>query len=76
MNLSELKEGQSAEIKALNGLSGDVRKRLMIMGLLPNTVVKVIRRAPLGDPLQVEVRGVSLALRENIARSIEVEASL
>jgi ferrous iron transport protein A len=75
MNLSELKEGQSAEIKALNGLSGDVRKRLMVMGLLPNTVVKVIRRAPLGDPLQVEVRGVSLALRENIARSIEVEAS-
>jgi ferrous iron transport protein A len=75
MNLSELKEGQSASIKALNGLSGDVRKRLMIMGLLPNTVVKVIRRAPLGDPLQVEVRGVSLALRENIARTIEVEVS-
>ncbi|GAK23608.1 ferrous iron transport protein A [Vibrio sp. JCM 19052] len=45
----------------------------MVMGLLPNTEVKVIRRAPMGDPLQVEVRGVSVALREAIAQNIEVE---
>ncbi|WP_140198561.1 FeoA family protein, partial [Vibrio parahaemolyticus] len=48
-------------------------KKLMVMGLLPNTEVKVIRRAPMGDPLQVEVRGVSVALRETIAQKIEVE---
>ncbi|TOP23835.1 ferrous iron transport protein A [Vibrio parahaemolyticus] len=57
----------------LDGLSSDVRKKLMVMGLLPNTEVKVIRRAPMGDPLQVEVRGVSVALRETIAQKIEVE---
>ncbi|TON55652.1 ferrous iron transport protein A [Vibrio parahaemolyticus] len=60
-------------IRLLDGLSSDVRKKLMVMGLLPNTEVKVIRRAPMGDPLQVEVRGVSVALRETIAQKIEVE---
>ncbi len=45
----------------------------MVMGLLPNTEVTLIRRAPMGDPIQVEVRGISLAVRESIASSIEVE---
>ncbi|CSB70182.1 ferrous iron transport protein A [Vibrio cholerae] len=45
----------------------------MVMGVLPNTEVVLIRRAPMGDPLQVEVRGVSIALRENIAANIDVE---
>ncbi|MEK6213363.1 MAG: FeoA domain-containing protein, partial [Vibrio fluvialis] len=43
------------------------------MGLLPNTQVTLIRRAPMGDPLQVEVRGVSIAVRESIAAAIDVE---
>ncbi|BDR14188.1 FeoA family protein [Vibrio sp. STUT-A11] len=73
MKLSEIIPGDSVTIRLLDGLSSDVRKKLMVMGLLPNTVVKVIRRAPMGDPLQVEVRGVSVALREAIAQKIEVE---
>ncbi|HGI9353838.1 FeoA family protein, partial [Vibrio cholerae] len=60
-------------ILALDGLSDTVRKKLMVMGVLPNTEVVLIRRAPMGDPLQVEVRGVSIALRENIAANIDVE---
>lgn len=73
MKLSEILPGDSVTIRFLDGLSPDVRKKLMVMGLLPNTVVKVIRRAPMGDPLQVEVRGVSVAVRETIAQKIEVE---
>ncbi|MGY0616249.1 FeoA family protein [Vibrio sp. FJH11] len=73
MKLSEVIPGESVTIHFLDGLSPDVRKKLMVMGLLPNTVVKVIRRAPMGDPLQVEVRGVSVAVRETIAQKIEVE---
>lgn len=46
----------------------------MVMGILPDTEIRLIRRAPMGDPLQVEVRGVSLAVRENIAAQIEVES--
>lgn len=73
MNLSELTVGSNATITALTGLSTDVRKKLMVMGLLPNTDIKLVRRAPMGDPLQVEVRGVSLAVRNTIAQAIEVE---
>ncbi|WP_162046828.1 FeoA family protein [Vibrio taketomensis] len=74
MQLSKLSQGQKATIVGFSELSNDVRKKLMIMGLLPNTEVKLIRFAPMGDPLQVEVRGVSVALRTNIADAILVEA--
>ena len=73
MRLSEITPGQTVTIRLLEGLLPDIRKKLMVMGLLPNTEVTLIRRAPMGDPLQVEVRGVSIALRESIAKNIEVE---
>lgn len=73
MKLSELKQGQTATVLAIEGLSGEVRKKLMVMGILPNTSVRLVRRAPMGDPLQIEARGVSLAVREKIAEAIEVE---
>ncbi len=73
MKLSELNDGDRGTVLTMNGLSNEVRKKLMVMGLLPNTEVKLVRRAPMGDPLQVEVRGISLAVRESIASSIEVE---
>ncbi|MGL4192707.1 MAG: FeoA family protein [Vibrio sp.] len=73
MKLSQMKAGERGVILALEGLSDSVRKKLMVMGVLPNTPVILIRRAPMGDPLQVEVRGVSIALRENIAAQIQVE---
>lgn len=73
MKLSQMQAGERGIILALDGLSDTVRKKLMVMSLLPNTEVVLIRRAPMGDPLQVEVRGVSIALRENIAANIDVE---
>lgn len=75
MKLSQLKQGQGATITGFADLSKDVRKKLMVMGLLPQTPITLIRTAPMGDPLQVEVRGVSLAVRVNIADSITVEVS-
>jgi ferrous iron transport protein A len=73
MKLSQLKPGQQALIRGFYQLSDDVRKRLMVMGILPETSVLLVRRAPMGDPLQIEVRGVSLAIRERMAAAIEVE---
>ncbi len=73
MTLSELAPGQSATICSFSHMTSDVRKKLMIMGMLPQTHVTVLRKAPFGDPLQVQVRGVSLALRNTIASQIEVE---
>lgn len=73
MKLSQLQQGQKATITGFEHLSNDIRKKLMVMGLLPQTPVTLIRRAPMGDPLQVEVRGVSLAVRSKIAESVNVE---
>ena len=61
------------EDRDVGGMTSDVRKKLMIMGMLPDTNVTVLRKAPFGDPLQVQVRGVSLALRNAIAEQIDVE---
>ncbi|SHO55904.1 FeoA family protein [Vibrio quintilis] len=72
MKLTQLEAGQSAQVKTFHHLSESVRKRLMVMGILPETSIRLVRRAPLGDPLQVEVRGVLLAVRETIASAIEV----
>ena len=49
-----------------------IARRLMELGVLPGTEVEVIRRAPLGDPLEIAVRGVHLSLRKSEARHIDV----
>lgn len=73
MKLSKLENGQSGKIVSLDSVSSQLRKKLMVMGVLPNTVVRLVRTAPMGDPLQLEVRGVSLAIRKDMADNIDVE---
>jgi ferrous iron transport protein A len=51
---------------------GAVTRRLMEMGVIPGVDVKMIKSAPFGDPLEIKVRGYSLALRKNEADSVEV----
>ncbi|MDX1303164.1 ferrous iron transport protein A [Photobacterium sp.] len=73
MKLSDLSCGVNGVVTDMSNLPVATRKKLMVMGLLPNTAVSVIRLAPLGDPLQVRVRGVDIALRKQIAANIDVE---
>lgn len=54
-------------------LNGQLKKRLFEMGLVPDTRITVIKRAPLGDPLQIAVRGYSLCVRGAIAKQFVVE---
>lgn len=70
--LDRLGPGAFGRIARIEG-AGPVPRRLMELGLVPGTEVRVVRRAPLGDPLEIEVRGVRLALRESEARTIHVE---
>ncbi|GAD78237.1 FeoA family protein [Vibrio ezurae] len=74
MKLSELAVGQQANICSLKQLDTSTRKKLMVMGVLPNTLVTLIRKAPMGDPLQVRIRDVSVAIRKSTAQQIMVEA--
>ena len=70
--LSDLHPGQSAMINKLS-LSGNPRQRLMAMGFVKGEPVKVVRKAPLGDPIEFEVKNYNLTLRKSEAALIEVE---
>ena len=71
MTLDELPLGSSAKVVKLAGAPG-IRRRLMEMGITVGAGVQAIRRAPLGDPLEVKVRGYQLSLRKEEAGAIEV----
>lgn len=72
MTLDELKIGKTAEITAVGG-EGALRLRLLDMGLIPGTAVKTVKTAPLGDPIELNVRGYSLTIRKSDAANIEIK---
>lgn len=71
MTLNELKIGDSAAITAVGG-EGALRCRLLDMGLTPRTLVTLRKVAPMGDPIEIHVRGYELTLRVEDARQITV----
>ena len=70
--LRDVKVGQTVTVIKLHG-EGAVKRRIMDMGITKGTVVHVRKVAPLGDPVEVTVRGYELSLRKEDARMIEVE---
>ena len=72
-SLANLPFGAQARVLAVNG-TGAVARRLMEMGVVPGAQVRVIKAAPLGDPIEVRVRGYHLALRRTEAQTITVIA--
>jgi len=75
MTLADLNPGQSGKILKIN-IGGVLKRRLMDMGVVTGTEVRVAKIAPLGDPLEVTIKSYSLSLRRDEAKSIEVEESL
>jgi ferrous iron transport protein A len=71
LSLDRLPFGVRARVVAVRG-SGAIARRLMEMGIVPGAPVRVIKAAPLGDPIEVRVRGYHLALRRSEARTIAV----
>jgi ferrous iron transport protein A len=71
MNLKETKIGDTVTVVKLHG-EGAVRRRIMDMGLTKGTDVLVRKVAPLGDPIEVTVRGYELSIRKADAENIEV----
>jgi Fe2+ transport system protein FeoA len=72
VKLSELKLGEMGVITKVGGV-GSIHRRLLSMGILPGTIIKVARYSPFGDPIEYEIRGVFLSLRKNEANYVEVE---
>lgn len=69
MTLAELPVGASARIQAVGG-QGALRRRLLDMGLTPGTTVMVRKIAPMGDPIELHLRGYELTLRLDDAKEI------
>ena len=72
MTLDRLSAGESGVITAVGG-EGVLRCRLLDMGLIPQTEVTVSKIAPMGDPMELQLRGYVLTLRKEDASGIEVE---
>lgn len=75
MNLSNLKPGEQGRIAKLESTIGPLRRRLMDMGVLPGELVKVEKAAPMGDPIEITVKGYKLSLRKAEASGIELEVA-
>lgn len=71
-SLDKIKAEQYCIIKSVS-LREDIKARFAEMGLVPNTLVYVKKRAPLGDPMEISIRGYSLCIRCTDAEHIEVE---
>ena len=72
MTLREVKVGQTCTVKRLHG-EGAVKRRIMDMGLTKGVEVFVRKVAPLGDPMELTVRGYELSIRKADAEMVEVE---
>ena len=72
MTLNDLHIGQSAKILK-NRTHGAIKQRFMDMGITKGTVVEVVKIAPLGDPIEIEIRGYNLSIRRDDAKMIDVE---
>ena len=71
MRLPEVEIGSTASVLAVHGKSA-VTKRLMEMGVVPGVSIRVVKWAPFGDPIEIRLRGYSLAVRRNEAEAVEV----
>ena len=73
--LRDLEVGQSACIRKM-GTTGALKQRFMDMGITKGVEIKVIKIAPLGDPIEIEIRGYHLSIRKEDAQKIEIEEAL
>ena len=72
MTLREVKKGQTVVVQKLNG-EGAVKRRIMDMGITKGVEIYVRKVAPLGDPVEITVRGYELSVRKADAEMVEVQ---
>ncbi|HHX71979.1 MAG TPA: ferrous iron transport protein A [Clostridiales bacterium] len=72
LTLKDLLPGEKGRVISI-GSAGPVRRRLVDMGITPGTVILLRKLAPLGDPMEVNLRGYELSLRKNEAEQVIIE---
>jgi ferrous iron transport protein A len=71
--ISELKVGDHAKVAGFTETGRGYRRKLLTMGLTPGAEISITRLAPMGDPVEIRVRGFSLSLRKEEAAALNVE---
>jgi len=71
--VTDLEPGESGRLGAPRD-GAPVSRRLLDLGFVPGTSLKILRRAPLGDPIEIEIRGYRLCLRRSQLRDLEVDS--
>lgn len=71
--ISELKVGDRAKVAGFTETGRGYRRKLLTMGLTPGAEISITRLAPMGDPVEIRVRGFSLSLRKEEAAALKVE---
>lgn len=72
-SLRNMQIGQSGRVVGISKSVSAYRQKLLAMGLTPGTLFSVLRHAPLGDPVEIQVRGFALSLRKDEADALLVE---
>ena len=72
MTIKDLKVGKSGRI-VKNETTGAIKQRFMDMGITKGVIVKVVKVAPLGDPIELEIRGYNLSIRKDDANKIQIK---
>ncbi len=73
MKLSNLKVGQEAKVLSLDVKNKEIRRHLLDMGLTKGVVVKIKKKAPMGDPIDIELRDYELCIGKSDLKNVEVE---
>jgi ferrous iron transport protein A len=73
MNLREMSVGETGWVAGYANTGRGYRKKLLAMGLTPGTEFNITRVAPMGDPIEIRVRGFKLSLRKDEAAAVQVE---
>jgi len=72
LTLERLQKNESAEVVGFEKCGRQVLDRLLAMGITKGTVIRIIRYAPMGDPMDIEVMGTNLSLRGDEAKLVQV----
>ena len=72
LNLDQIKPGVTVKVKKVSA-AGNLQRRILALGIIPGSIMEVIKVAPLGDPIEVKLRSSNLMIRKEEAQNISVE---
>lgn len=74
MTLNELNVGEKGKVKSIYNTNKELRRRMLDMGITTGVIVEIKKISPLGDPIDIKLRGYELCLRRRDLENIEIEA--